>query len=476
MLLKSPNFLESPDSNYVNTFLGVGIPDGLFEEDPTDSGIFRGLVAAHMPSYQGYMKKKGSGTSSSLVYAWQKRYFCLTNGVLSYYKTKQMAEQQMGERGSIPAEVITELWSEGRTVKVTESGRVLELYASDEHEASVWMDRLQKARDAALAMDLLTRAHATPFEVQAFDGQQQVAVHSVARDCQELFQAANESLHLQQLSSSTEEASASQAKLYMDTSDALLEALEDRLRRVPVDRVDVKTFYALEYHKNIGQNMSTVSGLREWPTVSVCRLMFWAREHDQAIARTIGRMLTSGEKPLAQNDVWESVLPGFSKHALPRFNGWLTRQRWEDHEWESNYVVVENMRLTWYNYIDAPSLEPEPEPDGSEDHEASLTELIANLKELRDIMRETGEDDLEMEQLQRTANDLLEEIGMAESKLQVGFSTKCDRSCTKNDGFCTDHDRLCTQNDKFCTQNDDFCMKRLAGQSVLAKERSSNRG
>ena len=402
---------------------GMRIPAGLFEEDPTDSGIFRGLVNAHMPSYQGYLKKKTTSGTSGLVGAWQKRYFCLTNGILSYYKTKQMAEQQMGERGSIPAEVITELWSEGRTVKVTESGRVLELYASEEHEATVWMDRLQKARDAALAMDQLTRAHATPFEVQAFDGQQQVAVHSVARDCQELFEAANESLQLQLLSSTTEEASGLKAKLYMDTSDALLEALEGRLRRVPGDRVDVKTFYALEYHRNIGQNMSTVCGLWEWPTVGVCRLMFWAREHDQTIARTIGRMLTGGEKPLAQNEVWERDLPGFSKHALPRFNGWLTRQRWEDHEWETNYVVVENLRLTWYSYTDGDdsSVEPEPEPDGSvEDHEASLTELIASWKEVRDIMRETGEDDPQMEELQSTANEVLEEIGRAESKLRVG--------------------------------------------------------
>jgi hypothetical protein len=405
--------------------VGMRIPDGLFDEDPTDSGVCRGLVTAHMPSYQGFLKKKGgyhSGGTSMGFNGWQKRYFCLTNATLSYYKTKQM----LGERGSIPAEVITALEVTGRTIKITESGRVLELFAPSLDEANVWHDRLAKARAAARAMEQLTSASATCIEAQAFDGQQQVAVHSVARDCQELFEAAEEALQLQLLNLDTEEGdtAAMRARYYMEAADALLEACSDRLRRVPSDRGDVKTFYALEYHKNISHYMTTIKGLRSWPTVSVCQLMFWAREHDQAIARLIGRILTVVDKPLARNAEWEQDLPGFSKHALPRFSGWLTRQRWEDHEWEENYVVVENMCMTWYEteQPDSPVgiSEPDPEPElGHHDAVPTFTELVASLKEIKDIMREKDESDPDLAELQDSANSILDEISTAEHQLKV---------------------------------------------------------
>ena len=164
--------------------VGMRIPDGLFQEDPTDSGLYRGLVNAHMPSYQGFLKKKGGYHSGSAAVSlgfngWQKRYFCLNNAILSYYKTKQM----LGERGSIPAEEITALEMNGQTIKITESGRVLELNAPSPEEATVWYDRLTKARAAARAMEQLSSATTTCIEVQAFDAQQQVAAHSIARDC-----------------------------------------------------------------------------------------------------------------------------------------------------------------------------------------------------------------------------------------------------------------------------------------------------
>ena len=412
--------------------VGMRIPDGLFQEDPTDSGLYRGLVNAHMPSYQGFLKKKGGYHSGSAAVSlgfngWQKRYFCLNNAILSYYKTKQM----LGERGSIPAEEITALEMNGQTIKITESGRVLELNAPSPEEATVWYDRLTKARAAARAMEQLSSATTTCIEVQAFDAQQQVAAHSIARDCQERFDEANEKLALHRLnhegaepgSNSDESSSELQAELFMQAADALLEACSDRLRRVPTDRGDVKTFYALQYHHNISRHMRTIRGLELWPAVSVYRLMFWAREHDQTIARLIGRLLTVVDKPLARSAEWESDLPGFSKCPLPRFSGLLKRQRWEDHEWEENYVVIENMCVTWYEFgrfESTTGTEPEPEPELERDNAApTFTELMASLNELKDIMREKDEADPEMETLRGSANAMLEEIATAEQRLKV---------------------------------------------------------
>eukprot|EP01043_Picozoa_sp_COSAG02_P040980 COSAG02_NODE_3358_length_6873_cov_18.182315_3_plen_1815_part_01 len=408
--------------------VGMRIPDGLFEEDPTDSGLFRGLVNAHMPSYQGFLKKKGGYHSGGAVKSmglngWQKRYFCLQNATLRYYKTKQM----LGERGSIPAEEITDLTMNDQTIRITESGRVLELYAPSPEEASVWCDRLTKARAAAQAMEELSSASTTCIEVQAFDGQQQVVAHSIARNCQERFDEANEKLQLHLLNhddTAIVDSSAIQAELFMKAADALLEACSDRLRRVPTDRTDVKTFYALEYHHNICRQMRTIRGLGVWPAVSVCRLMFWAREHDQTIARLIGQVLTAVDKPLARSAEWEEDLKGFSKHPLPRFSGWLTRQRWEDHEWEKNYVVIENMCVTWYEVEGvqntARDSEPEPEPELERENAApTLTELMASLKELEDIMMEKDDSDPGMEKLQASANEVSEEISAAEHHLKV---------------------------------------------------------
>lgn len=405
--------------------IGMRIPDGLFDEDPTDSGLFRGLVNAHMPSYQGFLKKKGGyssgGATATIGFnGWQQRYFCLKNAVLSYYKTTQMH----GERGRIPAEEINKVEIEGQDIKIYESGRVLELRAPSLEEANVWHDRLRKAHEAARAMEKLTSASTACIEVQAFDGQQQVAEHSIARDCQERFREANEKLELHLLNHDevSEDSSAFQAELYMKAADALLEACSDRLRRVPPDRVDVKTFYGLEYHYNISRHMRTIKGLGSWPAVSVFRLMFWAREHDQAIARLIGRMLTVVEAPLACCAKWESDLPGFCRHPLPRFSGWLRRQRWEDHEWQESYIVVENMCITWYEVEENNTSVSEPEPGselGRQNAAPSYTELIGSLTEIQDIMREKDEADPDMQELQDAADEILREMIAAERHLKI---------------------------------------------------------
>jgi hypothetical protein len=48
-------------------------------------------------------------------------------------------------------------------------------------------------------MEQLSSATTTCIEVQAFDAQQQVAAHSIARDCQERFDEAKEKLALHRL-------------------------------------------------------------------------------------------------------------------------------------------------------------------------------------------------------------------------------------------------------------------------------------
>ena len=154
--------------------------------------FYLGLQRSHQPPYKGFLKMKGVDTVIAIT-GWQRRYFSLANSKLRYFKTKQM----LAERGCIEAQSITALERDGQTIKITAAGKVHELWAAKEDEAAVWEERLSKARDSAHAQERLMSHETVCFEVQAFEGQQQVAAHAVTRDCEALFANAQGKLQLQ---------------------------------------------------------------------------------------------------------------------------------------------------------------------------------------------------------------------------------------------------------------------------------------
>ena len=394
--------------------LAMGIRDGMFEEDPTETEVYLGLQRSHQPPYKGFLKMKGVDTVIAIT-GWQRRYFSLANSKLRYFKTKQM----LAERGCIEAQSITALERDGQTIKITASGKVHELWAAKEDEAAVWEERLSKARDSAHAQERLMSHETVCFEVQAFEGQQQVAAHAVTRDCEALFANAKGKLQLQAEMQETAQSgggmepepepedldstsSLARANLYIEAGHALLEILDGRMERIPVDRPDVRMFYALEYHKNIAQYMEEVRGLSAWPARDVCRLMFWARHCDQVVERKAGRRLTAGEKPLGGSAVWCQELPGFDSQKLPRYADWVVKQRFDNHSWERCFIIVENMRVTWHE-ADA--------TEHDDQRENTLTELVAKEKEIRDNLQDAHNNgDPSEKELEALLCDVLREI------------------------------------------------------------------
>lgn len=359
----------------------MGLPvDSIFDENPTQTGVFQALLNAHTPSYRGYLKKKASESLSSnvMINKWQRRWFELSNGSLRYYKSNAAVT----ERGCIPGVMITEVTINSTVISLTWAGHTTELSADNAAEAHVWYERLVKTREAAVAMEQL--ASQDCFEVEAFDGQRRIALHTIAKDCAQHFAVAEQKVQ-DQLNSgeaavrpwsparSTQASPALdssavvrsldfdgsdggddvldasvRATLYMDAVNVLLRQLEVRVARIPLERVDVRSFYTLEYHRAVCEHMFAVRDLSRWSARHVCKLIFWARAYDNAIAELLGRHLLASETPLATFHPWEHELPGFASHPLPHWEGWLVKQRRSNHKWERRFVVITNLRMAWH--------------------------------------------------------------------------------------------------------------------------------
>jgi hypothetical protein len=201
---------------------------------------------------------------------------------------------------------------------------------------------------------------------------------------------------------------------FTTAADALLEMLQNRLLRIPIDRVDVKTLWIREYHTAIGEGLlqTLAEGLAFKSPRTVCQLLHWIRAYDRAIEHALGgwpdrdpvdeplrpsaaaaalaspgpramQVLdhqasgsTAKLEPLAMAEEWETAwhqhpsscaYPSFAQLELPRWSGWallcdgagehtkglgLCGNRW--------WFELENFQLVWF------ATQPQPgSPSGS---------------------------------------------------------------------------------------------------------------
>eukprot|EP01043_Picozoa_sp_COSAG02_P024401 COSAG02_NODE_1332_length_13211_cov_14.766397_2_plen_1472_part_00 len=312
----------------------IGIDPDVFETDPTEHGVYQALSNAHMPSYRGQLHKKNASLG------WSKRYYALGDGCLRYFSSELMEQ----EHGCIPGEMITFAQIDtsdksGRTFSITGAGKLTELYAASSDEALVWVERINKARDAAAAMERMAAAR-TCFEVEVFDGHREVGVAKVHKDCNEMFDAALRDVGGANNSSSM--------MRFTEAADLLVDQLEVRVQRIPDDRPDVTEFFVGQYHTYISKHMLALVApeLSEWKARDVCHFLFWARRYDKAIG-----MLHSGpmEQPLAAATQWDDVLPGFTSHQLPKYTGWIQQQYKSDRSWNRVWLIIEDSVARWYS-------------------------------------------------------------------------------------------------------------------------------
>eukprot|EP01043_Picozoa_sp_COSAG02_P041878 COSAG02_NODE_3512_length_6629_cov_13.846017_3_plen_754_part_00 len=305
----------------------MGIGPDVFETDLTEHGVYQALSNAHMPSYRGQLQKKNGSLG------WSTRYYALRDGCLRYFSSELMEH----EHGCYPCEMITSAHintsdKSGRTFSITGAGKMTELYAASSDEALVWVERINKAKDVAAAMERMAAAR-TCFEVEAFDSHREVAIAEVHKDCNQLFDAA-----LQEFGGSNKSASMMR---FTEAADLLVDQLELRVHRIPDDRSDVTEFFVGTYHTYISSHILALVApeLSNWKARDVCQFLFWARQYDKAVGVLQSKPIG---KPLALATQWDNAVPGFASHQLPTYAGWIQQQYRSDRSWNRVWIIIEN--------------------------------------------------------------------------------------------------------------------------------------
>ena len=314
----------------------MGIDSDAFDADPTEHGVYQALSNAHMPSYRGELQRPNA------TFGWNTRYFNLSDGYLRYFSSESMEH----EHNCIPGEMITAAEidtadTSGRRFSITWAGKLTALYAASSDEAQIWVERINKARDAAAAMERFAAAR-TCFEVESFDFHREVGRAKVRKDCSDPFDAAARDL-------SGSDNSVLLMMRLMEAADLLIEQLGVRVERIPADRSDVKQFFVELYHECISERIfaGVSPELSKLKARDVCHFLFWTRHYDKAIG-----LLQSGpmtQHPLAAATAWDDALPGFTTHRLPMYSGWVQQQYNADRSWSRVWFTIEDSVARWYS-------------------------------------------------------------------------------------------------------------------------------
>jgi hypothetical protein len=305
------------------------------------------LQNKHLPPASGYLKKRNS------YGRWQRRYFVLTNGVLSYYQTRRMVMLH----NSVPGEVISAVSREDQNITLAYSGKEVSLYANTTEEAEVWTSAIAKTQESTKELERL-KTFKESVEVRAYDSHRDAALRLICKEVESEFARAEKLASVQATAaakgSKFQAFQRCQAKRYMEATDGLIERLAHRMDLIPGDRPQVRKFYVLNHHKKICEHMEAIDGLPEWNIRQLFGFVTWVRQHDQRLQSMLGGDLATADMLMTQmEECWGDDIPGFILLQAPEFGGWANR-RVGSSKWEKAYVIVKDFHLSWHTTPNEP--------------------------------------------------------------------------------------------------------------------------